>query len=184
MRRRPFLFGLGGVLVGCNGRIWTESPGRDAGGVRVEVDAGPGSIDAGGPALQDAGPRPVGFDAGGIDAGSPSVDAGCPGARTVVLHDTHAQALYFDGTYGPTTGVITVDQIVAGAALELTFWHGHGGVDHRFDVSPADLAALAHGDRVTLMTTEVEGHAHMLFVDPMDERWRVSGAPDRTVTIC
>ncbi|MBX3276223.1 MAG: hypothetical protein KF729_38580, partial [Sandaracinaceae bacterium] len=114
-------------------------------------------------------------------------DAGpCPGGapRTATLHDTHAQALYFDGSHGPTTGVITVDMMVAGASVDLVFWHGHGGVSHRFTVSADDLAALTRGERVTLRTSIVEGHDHLLFIDPVNERWRVAGAPDRTVTVC
>lgn len=186
MRRRVFLVGLGGLVIGCDGRIWSE-PGRTA-----DAGAPPVGFDAGVPTAGDAGP---GFDAGAplpgvADAGAPDAgaviasDAGCPMARTVVLHDTHAQALYFDGTHGPTTGVITVDEIVAGAALDKVFWHGHGGRDHQFTVTAEHLAALTRGERVTLMTSEVEGHAHMLFIDPRDDRWRVSGAPDRQVTIC
>ncbi|MGE0786104.1 MAG: hypothetical protein AB7S26_10475 [Sandaracinaceae bacterium] len=194
--RRAFVIlvgpGVGGALIGCDGRIWTEPLyGSDAGrrgdgGPHVTLppdEDGGGSADAGTsapPIGQDAGPPTVGVDAGTTGG----ADAGCPGARTVTLHDTNAQALYFDGRYGPLTGVIHVDDIVAGRALELVFWHGHGGVDHRFTVGASDLAALARGERVMLTTTEVEGHSHMLFVDPVDERWRVSGASDRSVEVC
>ncbi|MCA9607612.1 MAG: hypothetical protein KC619_18520 [Myxococcales bacterium] len=196
MRRRTFLLRVGVTSAGtlafgaCDGRLYTEGPRprsperSDAGTVRLLDGGAP-------PARPDAGPPtdPRGFDADlpERDAGPPDVDAGpCPGGapRTVTLHDTNAQALYFDGTYGPTTGVITVDMIAAGEAVELEFWHGHGGVSHRYAVSAADLAALARGERVTLTTSEVEGHSHMLFVDPVDERWRVSGAADRSVTVC
>lgn len=206
MRRRTFLLRLGAAGVGtlaygaCDGRLYTDRDGPrprgyDAGA--SPTDGGANFADAGagqppGPYDAGSGSPPAGHDAGrppdpGVDAGTPSVDAGpCPGGspRTVSLHDTNAQALYFDGSYGPTTGVITVDQVVAGATLDLEFWHGHGGNIHRFTVSSADLGRLARGERVTLTTTEVDGHSHMLFIDPVDERWRVSGASDRTVTIC
>lgn len=195
MRRRPFvrLLGasIGGLALGCNGTIWSETSrrrpdagayGRDAGPVTVSFDGGVPARDAGPiapPPDRDAGRGP-----GLLDAGAGRSDAGCAAPRIVTLHDTHAQSLYFDGTYGPTTGIVRVDDVVAGRPIELEFWHGHGGVSHRFSLGAADLDALARGMRVTLTTTEVEGHSHMLFVDPTDERWRVSGAPDRTVEIC
>lgn len=203
MRRRTFILRVGAAGAGalafgaCDGRLYTEGPRPrpgddppdDAGSVQLldggaQPPAPPPGVDAG----ATPPPQPM-ADAGapGVDAGTPSLDAGpCPGGapRTVTLHDTHAQALYFDGGYGPTTGIITVDMVVAGRPRDMEFWHGHGGQSHRFTVSEADLAALSRGERVTLVTTEVDGHSHMLFIDPTDERWRVSGAADRTVTVC
>jgi hypothetical protein len=101
-----------------------------------------------------------------------------------MLHDINAQSLYSDGTYGPTTGVIRVDDIVAGVDLDMVFWHGHGGRDHLYVVTAAHLAALARGERVMITTNEVESHTHNLFIDPTGEQWRVSGSSDRMVEIC
>lgn len=104
--------------------------------------------------------------------------------RFVQLHDTHAQALYFDGTYGPLTGVCTVDYVVANVAVDLEFWHGHNGQQHHFVLLPEHFAALKRGERVMLETTEVDAHQHLLFIDPTDENYRVQGAPDVAVPIC
>jgi hypothetical protein len=109
-------------------------------------------------------------------------DAGC--SQFVTMHDTHAQALYFDGTYGPLTGVITVDQVLADQELDLEFWHGHNGISHHFLVTRAHFAALKRGERVSIETTEVDSHQHLLFIDPEDESYRASGAPDVQVAIC
>jgi hypothetical protein len=97
---------------------------------------------------------------------------------TVLMHDTNAQALYLDGTNGPLTGVITVAMVAARETIDLEFWHGHGGVSHRFTLEPSHFEALLRGDRVTVGTTTVEDHAHTLFIDPRDESYRVPGAPD------
>jgi len=206
MRRRQFLVrlsiaGAGSLAFGCDGYLTTERVGPppstgdgDAGILPPDAgdvprDAGPGGH-APEPHDAGAGTPPSPPDAGGFpaprDGGpGPSVpqDAGpCPSPRTLSLHDVHAQALYFDGTYGPTTGVITVEHIVEGRDRLFEFWHGHGGDTHRFTVTAAQFAQLARGERVTLMTTEVDGHAHELFIDPMGETWRAS--PDQTVEIC
>jgi len=199
--RRTFLrLSLGGgagVLLGCEGTLEAlprgprsadagEPPLGDSGPPFVPADAGldttPPDGGARPPAPRDAGSRPVDAGRSPTDAGPPRIDGGCPDSRVVTLHDTHAQALYFDGGYGPTTGVITVDQMVAGARVELEFWHGHGGVSHRFALEPSDLDALTRGERVTVSTTEVDGHSHMLFVDPVDPRW--SAGSDREVMVC
>ena len=189
MRRRTFLVGsVGSVLVACEASLETTFPRFDSG---PSSDGNPGG-DGGAPdafAPIDAGT----FDAGrapsdaGTDAFEP-VDAGTPDAcldpRIVTLHDTHAQALYFDGTYGPTTGIIRVADMVSGVARTMEFWHGHGGLQHAFTIEPADFEALLRGERVTLITTEVDSHQHMLFIDPVDPRWRVDGAVDQSVEIC
>jgi len=114
-------------------------------------------------------------DASSASDGAPApVDAstGCD-AQTVLVYDTYAQALYLDGTYGPLTGVITGESVRDGVELELEFWHGHGGMNHRFTVTPAHFAALARGEKITIETTEVEDHMHTLFVDPADLEYRV-----------
>ena len=94
----------------------------------------------------------------------------------VTLYDTHAQALYMDGTMGPTTGIIRVDYILANLPVELKFWHGHGGRDHFFTLTPEHYAQLKSLERTYLVTTEVDGHTHRLFIDPVNPRWRVQGA--------
>jgi hypothetical protein len=124
-------------------------------------------------------PAPPAIDAA-IDP-PPNVDACTP--ATVLMHDTNAQALYLDGSLGPLTGVVTVAYVVARATVTLDFWHGHDGVLHRWTLEPMHLAALERGERVTLTTTVVDGHAHTLFVDPLDESYRVDGAPDVPVPL-
>ncbi len=99
------------------------------------------------------------------------------------MHDTNAQALYLDGSKGPLTGVVTVAAVIAGTTVTLDFWHGHNGVPHRFTLEPAHFAALKRGERITLGTTTVDSHSHTLFVDPRDEAYRVSGAPDVDVPL-
>jgi len=115
-----------------------------------------------------------------VDANS-GVDA-CTQA-VVKMHDTYAQALYLDGSNGPLTGVIEVAHVVAGTAITLDFWHGHNGQLHRYTLEPAHFAALERGERVSLVTTIVEDHQHMLFIDPIDETYRVPGAPDVDVPL-
>lgn len=196
MRRRRFIaLCAGGTafgLVGCVPRVSNET-GRE-GSVRIVGDGGEPPSDAGhridaGSAPADAGSAPPSPDAAAgspvpPDAGSERApDAGSCGDY-VLMHDTYAQALYFDGSYGPHTGVIRAEWAVAGDAVELTFWHGHGGVDHRFTVGPEHFAALRRGERVMIETTEVQAHTHQLFIDPVDERWRVEGAEDVRVPSC
>jgi hypothetical protein len=94
----------------------------------------------------------------------------------VVMYDTYAQALYYDGTEGPKTGIITVDMILANQAVKLDFWHGHGGQKHRYEIRPEHYAELKAGKRVYLETTEVQSHSHTLFIDPVLPKYRVPGA--------
>lgn len=153
MRRREFLWILGGstalCAIGCEPSSQPSSPGSE-------------------PDASAADPVPVDANSG--------VDV-CAEA-TVLMHDTYAQALYLDGSNGPLTGTITVEYVIAGTAVTLDFWHGHGGVPHRFTVGPEHFAQLIAGERVTLGTTTVEDHAHTLFIDPLDEDYRVPDAPD------
>ena len=159
-----------------------RAPALDAGSsppdARAPLDAGV-SVDAAAP--DAAAPDAAAPDARApIDAGV--TDAGCE--MFVTMHDTHAQALYFSGKHGPLTGVLTVDDVLAGVAVEIEFWHGHGGAIHRYTVTPTHLARLRAGERVMIETTEVDSHSHMLFIDPTDERYRVAGAPDVPVPNC
>ena len=160
MRRRDFIWILGGsavaCVVGCAGE--GAAPAADA------ASAGSGSGTTG-----DATPA----DAAASDGCVPDV---------VTMHDTYAQALYFDGTLGPLTGVVTVAQVIAGAAVTMDFWHGHGGQLHRFTLEPEHFAALTRGERITIETTMVDSHSHLLFVDPVDETYRVEDAPDVDVS--
>jgi hypothetical protein len=157
MRRRDFLWITGvACTIGCDPTSPDPQPG----------DPNPGSPDASPDSPVDTNP--------GIDA---CVEA------VVKMHDTYAQALYLDGTNGPLTGVIEVASVQAGVAITLDFWHGHGGQLHRFSLQPADFDALKQGQRVTVGTTTVDGHAHTLFIDPLDEAYRVPGAPDVDVPL-
>jgi hypothetical protein len=161
MRRRDFiwLFGSGVVTfaIGCDGDA--PVPAADSG---TTIGTGTGS---GGE---------VAPDAAAADACVPEI---------VTMHDTYAQALYFDGTLGPLTGTVTVAQVVAGTTVTMDFWHGHGGQLHRFTLEPEHFAALTRGQRITLETTTVDNHSHQLFVDPLDETYRVEGAPDVDVPL-
>lgn len=136
-------------------------------------------------------------DDGGDDVHVPSADAATgTGAQptadgsidaciqnVVKMHDTNAQALYLDGSLGPLTGIVTVAHVIAGSTVTMDFWHGHGGQLHRFTLEPTHFEKLKLGERITVSTTTVEGHAHTLFVDPRDERYRVEGAPDQDVPL-
>ena len=111
-------------------------------------------------------------DAHASDAGDAS-DAHHP---TVRLYDTNAVALYFDGSNGPYTGVIEVAYILANVELTLDFWHGHDGVLHRFTLTPAHFADVKKLKKVTIETTVVEDHTHLLFIDPVSTTYRVPHA--------
>ena len=145
--------GVAALLIGC------------------DADAGPAS-----PTEIDAGDHPPAPDA------SPSMPDACTGT-SVLMHDTNAQALYLDGTYGPLTGNIKVSYVVAGTTLTLEFWHGHGGTPHQFTLDPSHFAKLKAGEKITLGTTTVDGHAHTLFIDPRSEAYRVPGSPDVSVPL-
>jgi len=165
MRRRDFIWILGGSAVACT--IGCTPKADTSGG------SGAGGSGDGGGEEPDAGTGATSHDAGPDACVSP----------TVAMHDTYAQALYYDGTYGPLTGTITTAMVIASATITLDFWHGHGGILHRYTLDPSHFAALRSGQRVTLTTTEVEDHSHMLFVDPHDEAYRVPGAPDVEVPL-
>lgn len=168
MRAALALPGLGLVVMSCGAE--TE-PGAPSGAPRVRggkaddpVDGGPSDAGA-----MDATPA--------VDAQTGAADAAADAARpTVRMYDTFAQALYFDGGYGPFTGVVRAAYLAAGVAVTIDFWHGHGGRLHRYTVTPVHYAELVRGRRVYLETTVVDDHAHRLFVDPADLRWRVPGA--------
>lgn len=157
MRRRDFIWFCGGGVVTCI--------------VGCEAEHSLPAADA---AMASGVDDPPAADAAGIDA--------CV-QQVVKMHDTHAQALYLDGTKGPLTGIVTVMHVAAGAPITMDFWHGHGGKQHRFTLEPQHFAALKRGERITVGTTTVDGHAHTLFVDPNDESYRVSGAPDVDVPL-
>ena len=158
MRRREFLWIMGGGVVACS--IGCESAGSSP--------EPPGT-----PEPDASSSIPVDAN-GGVDACAQAV---------VKMHDTYAQALYLDGTYGPLTGTVAVSYVMAGTAITLDFWHGHGGIQHRFTIEPSHFADLKQGKKVTIGTTTVEGHEHTLFIDPLDEDYRVPGAPDVDVPL-
>ena len=139
----------------------------------ADVETGGDDDDDGTPASPDAATATVTADA--------AVDA-CVGP-TAKMHDTYAQALYFDGTKGPLTGTITVGNVIAGATVTFDFWHGHGNMIHRYTLMPAHFDALKRGEKVTLTTSTVDGHEHKLFIDPRDEAYRVPNAPDVNVPL-
>ncbi|MBX3227099.1 MAG: hypothetical protein KIT84_35815 [Labilithrix sp.] len=114
-------------------------------------------------------------DAGDTGSG----DAGA----LVVLYDTYAQALYLDGTLGPKTGIVRATDMGVGEDKVYDFWHGHEGRLHRFTVTAAHFARLRQKQRVTIATTVVSDHQHTLFIDPVDLRWRVPGAPPVSVPV-
>jgi len=157
MRRREFLLIVGGSALAVSCDVTASSPDP-----RSDDNVSP-----------DAASVPVDTN-GGVDA--------C--AQVIVkMHDTYAQALYLDGTNGPLTGVVAVAYVMAGTAITLDFWHGHGGQQHRLTIEPSQFAALKAGERVTIGTTMVDNHEHTLFVDPLDEAYRVPGAPDVDVAL-
>lgn len=94
----------------------------------------------------------------------------------VILYDTYFMALYMDGGLGPRTGILKVDYVKANQPVTLEFWHGHGGVNHKFTITPAHFDEIKKLKKVYLQTTEVDGHSHKLFVDVSDPKWRVAGA--------
>lgn len=159
MRRRDFLWITGAGTIACTIGCDHPSPPGD--------DNPETSPDAAGPN------DPVDANSG-VDACAQAV---------VKMHDTYAQALYLDGTYGPLTGVVEVAMVSAGVEVTIDFWHGHGGQLHRYKLGPAEFDALKQGQRVTVGTTTVDNHAHMLFIDPIDEDYRVPGAPDVDVDL-
>ena len=163
MQRRAFLTVLGlGTSVG----VVASLIGCDAGAEPdLELPDAPG----------------VDPDAAAADAATPATDA-CV-APVVQMHDTYAQALYLDDSLGPLTGIIEVAYVIAGTTITLDFWHGHGGQQHRFTIEPAHFEQLKAGERVTLGTSTVDNHAHTLFIDPLDETYRVPGAPDVPVSL-
>jgi len=158
MRRRDFIWIFGGTAVSC----------------MIGCEAGAGGD----------GNMPV-PDAAASGSGEPITDGGFDACvqKLVKMHDTYAQALYLDGSTGPLTGIVTVTHMIAGSVVTMDFWHGHGGQLHKFTLEPEHFDALKRGERVTVGTTTVEGHAHTLFVDPREERYRVEGAPDVDVPL-
>ncbi|MEZ4752613.1 MAG: hypothetical protein R3B54_18845, partial [Bdellovibrionota bacterium] len=68
------------------------------------------------------------------------------------------------------------DYILANEPVNMQFWHGHGGKNHRFTLLPEHFEQLKQLKRVTLETDVVAGHSHKLFIDPTDVRYRVAGA--------
>ena len=163
MQRRRFLKLVAGSsvigVVGCD--LSGEPPlARTRSGFHTR--AGEGAAD-----------DPAGFDQPDADV---IVDAGTPDAATVLMHDTYAQALYFGGELGPLTGIIRVDYLLVGEAVTLDFWHGHGGMLHQYTLLPEHYQQLKQLERVYIETSVVQSHQHMLFIDPVDPRYKVPGS--------
>ncbi len=117
----------------------------------------------------------MGLTAYGKESGATEPVAEASSHR-VVLYDTYAMALYFDGSLGPKTGIIKVDYVIEGMPLLMRFWHGHNGKNHEFTLEPSHYEDLKALKRVTIETTTVADHSHKLFIDPIDVRYRVPGA--------
>ena len=94
----------------------------------------------------------------------------------IMMYDTNAMALYYDGGLGPKTGVIKVDYLLKNEPITLPFWHGHGGVNHKFTLLPEHYEQFKKLKKVYVETTVVESHKHKLFIDFSDPKWRVPGA--------
>jgi hypothetical protein len=163
IRRRQFLGLVAGGLAACSTSANTNT----------RPDAS--STEDGVPDASTDAPVPGAADA---QEGDP-----CEGVETIEIYDSNAQALYLDETLGPLTGVILVDQIVAGEVITLDFWHGHGGQLHAFTLGAEQFAQLRRGERTYVTTTEVDSHQHTLFIDPVDPLYRVEGAVPIVVTI-
>jgi hypothetical protein len=163
MRRRKFLGLVAGGLAAC-----TTSSGKNTGPDASASSPGPHDAAIDGP-LQ-----------GEEDA---QANDPCEGVKTIELYDCNAQALYLDETLGPLTGVILVEYIIAGEAITLEFWHGHGGQQHAFTLGAEQFAQLRRGERTYVTTTEVDSHQHTLFIDPLDPTYRVEGALPIVVTV-
>src|SRR5688500_19010223 len=103
LERRSFLkLVVGGAtvgLIGCAGEKDWGSPSDDRDGGE-SGGGGDGGGHGGG-----------GGDDAAAASNEPDAGAGCD-AGFAVMHDTYAQALYLDGSLGPLTGVITVDQVI------------------------------------------------------------------------
>jgi hypothetical protein len=158
---------------------------------RSEQDQPTGDADGGQGSEDDSGEEPDAND--GSDAADGTPDSGDapeepdeePECEELALvYDTYAQALYFDGSHGPLTGTITAAMVADGVAVELAFWHGHGGVQHKFHLLPEHFDTLKRGRRVTLETTTVDAHRHQLFIDPTLPRYRVPGSQPLEVPLC
>jgi hypothetical protein len=160
--------GGAGLLVACSGGPPDDGDDGDDGNDPGADAAAGGDHDA----------APAGGDA------SPASPDAATCTMTVTLYDVYAMALYFDGGLGPRTGMIRVADVSAGVTLPKDFWHGHGGQLHRYTVLPEHFQALKRRERVMIQTTEVEGHSHMLFIDPVDPQWRVEGAQPQSIPAC
>lgn len=161
MQRRRFVVVLSGSVAGIAGCSDTEfrQPGSSRRGEPSEEEATPS------PSPEETPPE-----------GEPSPTATPDETVYVDMYDTYAQALYYDGTYGPLTGIVEAEYILVGEPVTLPFWHGHGGVQHTFTLTPAHYAQLKAGTRITIETSVVQSHTHTLFVDPLDPNYRVPGA--------
>jgi len=98
-----------------------------------------------------------------------------PQTTTLLLTDIYAMSLYYDGTMGPQTGVITVDDMVLAQDKTYEFWHGHGGRSHSYVVTAEDFKKIRSGIKVTIETDAVDSHTHTLFIDLADEEFLVPG---------
>ena len=99
--------------------------------------------------------------------GAESLDRGSAVAtaagQTVRMRDMQVTALYFDGTFGPVTGIVRVSDIIAARESTQRHWDGHG---HMFTVTTEHHAQLKRGEKVRIKTTIAEQHDHIVLIDP------------------
>jgi hypothetical protein len=127
-------------------------------------------------AMAAAVPAFAGLHACGIVDESESKILSLNDGELVTLFDCYAVATYFDGGIGPHTGTITVAMIDANQETTLEFWHGHGGKQHQFKITPDHFQSIRDLKKTWIETTTVDNHTHKLFIDPVDPQWRVPGA--------
>lgn len=96
-----------------------------------------------------------------------------PSVTRYTFFPLFAVATYFDGTDGPTTAEITPEVISSKEDTPFTFWHGHNGQDHQFELKVEDKIKILKGERVEITTTEVGSHRHVLYIDPTQTSTRI-----------
>ena len=82
---------------------------------------------------------------------------------TVMMADMRIIALYSDGTFGPVTGVLRVEDIIMRRPVTLDHWDSHG---HKFTITPEHHASLKRGEKIKIKTTVAQSHDHLVLVDP------------------
>ena len=92
------------------------------------------------------------------------------GVDYAMVQDFHAYNIYFDGTRGPKTGIIKATKMQLGKTVDLEFWHGHGGKNHRFVVTQKEYQQIIRGKVVDIQTDSVQNHTHTVRLDAKKSR--------------